>query len=437
MSSTASSTPSYGNLNIDGTNTFLYLGDTAGTNYFQLNADAWGIGGEGWNEVSVLKSAFTTVGSPDWGNIAQVMFTLDATSGTVEMTVDDLYMIYADDYVMPPVQFLSNWKNMVIGGYAQDYKSGVVFSPVSGPDEYDPNALIYVDENDGTNITGLYPYYDLFLVFKDNSVHTLSVRLTGITYPDFVFGLKRVTNEHGCSSHRALVEAGGKIFIPWRGNIYQFEGFGTVKISYRVDPTLTDFAPTYLHNMQGIPYRFKNIVYWFWTPSGGTTNTSGIIYDYQEKAFIPWSGDVVHGAETVFENGTEYALTANGTGEILHQHAGTTFDGTSISTVIPMPWVSAGAPHGAVSWREVQIPYDSGTGNMIVQYRTANHPREFDTATWHTAGTIDMSVADEYGRVWIGERSRWLQLRVTNDAGSFITLYWPIALRGRALGYIV
>ena len=142
-------------------------------------------------------------------------------------------------------------------------------------------------------------------------------------------------------------------------------------------------------------------------------------------------------SQTVFEDGTEYLLTANMEGEILRQHDGTTFNGEDINTIIPFPWTSAGPPHGTVSWRELQLPYDTSTGSILVQYRVANHPREFGTAAWTTAGTIDMGVVAEYGRVFIGERSRWVQFRVINVDGAFVTLYWPMAVRGRALGYLI
>ncbi len=54
---------------------------------------------------------------------------------------------------------------------------------------------------------------------------------------------------------------------------------------------------------------------------------------------------------------------------------------------------------------------------------------------WVTADTVDMGTVEEAGRVFIGEKSRWIQIRFHSTSAPW-TLYWPVALRGVPLGYL-
>jgi hypothetical protein len=343
-------------------------------------------------------------------------------------------MQYAD--LMPASMVNANWKNMYFAANAAAAPSEVYYSSVSGPDEYDVDAVLAVDENDGTDVEGIFPYYDLFLIGKTNTLHTISVRLGDLLYPDYQFGLRRVTGEHGISSHRGVVEAAGRIFIWWRESIYEYAGIGSSKISYRVDPTLGTIAPTLVENVVALPHRSQDTVYWFWTPTGTVENTSGIAFNFVEKSCTPLVGLHAATARTVYENGVERPIITDYAGRFWRMGDGTQFQGVNIDSTFTLPWVSIGPPHGAVHWMELMFLYTTQVaGTMTVEYRVAEHPREFTTAAWVTAETIAMTVADEDGRCFLGETSRWVQVRFHSTAAPW-TLYWPVALRGVPLGYL-
>jgi hypothetical protein len=415
---------------------YIAFGDVAGAAFFQRFATGWGTLVDGWNHVHILRSTFTIgAGAPAWSNIARMSLWIDADAGDdVEASFDEIVMRYAD--LMPAAMVNANWKNMYFAANSATAPSEVYYSSVSGPDEYDVDAVLAVDENDGTDVEGIFPYYDLFLIGKTNTLHTISVRLGDLLYPDYQFGLRRVTGEHGISSHRGVVEAAGRIFIWWRDSIYEYAGIGSSKVSYRVDPTLGTIAPTMVENVVALPHRAQDTVYWFWSPSPWTWNISGVAFNYVEKSLTPLVGLQAATAKTVYEGGVERPIITDYIGRFWRMGDGTQFQGVNIDSTFTLPWVSIGPPHGAVSWRELMFLYATqAAGTMTVEYRTAEHPREFTTAAWVIAETVNMTVADEEGRSFIGETSRWIQVRFHSTSAPW-TLYWPVALRGVPLGYL-
>lgn len=420
--------------NIDTTNTYIRFGNAADTAYFQAAASTWGSLSAGWNLVRIARSAFTTTGAPNWNNIIKMTMFLDTNAGGgATLVFDDVYVIYDADHVMPGVQIVSNWKNMVLGAQSTAFPSEFYFSEVSAPDEFDPLAVIPVDENDGTEITTLHPYYNQVLIGKENSVHSLSGSVAGTVYPNFNFEIIRITVEHGCSSHRATIEAKGGVYMWWRGEIHRYNGTGTEKVSTRIDPTLATVNMARLSQIVGARYRVLNQLLWYYPTGSQTQNENGLVYAYDSDSFIPRVGQIMALATTVFEGDIEYLLTAEYDGEVHRQDFGPDFDGTAITARVTYPWLSGGLPDELKAWVEGQVNYQTNTGTLTVEYRIANHPREFDAASFTTAASINMAVVGERGRFFIGERSRWVQIRLST-VGAVWTQYDPLIVWGTPLG---
>jgi hypothetical protein len=273
------------------------------------------------------------------------------------------------------------------------------------------------------------------VIFKGQSIHALLGRVGDETYPDYDFNLVRVTLEHiGCTSHRSIVEANRVLVFFDRGEIYAYSGAGGIqKISYLVDPTLANFEPSRTEFTVGTVRYALNQVWWWWTPTGGTQNTNWIRYDYVLDAFISGGQQSVAAAHSFVETDEEILLTGGYTGRILRQDRGSTFDGTTITAYFDTPWLSGGRQNEAKLWKEVQVLHDTATGSLIVEYRIADHPREFDAAVFVNPVSVDLSAAEDYGRVFIGERSRWLQLRFRTEGGN-IPIQPPIKIIAAFLG---
>ena len=418
--------------NLDTTNTFIRFGNSADTVYFQLPASAWATGLlNGWNEISVLKSAFTDVGGANWNNIAKVTIQVDSTGATtVNATFDDLYMIYADNF--PGVQVLGNFLNMVLGGRSTADPSSIHFARANAPDDYSSSASFLIDENDGFEITGIGKLYNQAVIFKGHSVNALTGDLTGRVYPSYALTVTHITSAHGCSSHRSIVEWDNNLFYWFQaetgGEIYRYNGLKPQKLSYWIDPTLAATNATEIHRAMGGLLHEENQIFWWYPPTGSAQNSGGIRYDYVLEAFIPTVGQTVALVLQAVESGQERLLTIGYTGRVLRQNSGTSFDGTAITAFVTSPWLSAKRPESIKEWLESMANYQTNTGNLIVEYRIADHPRQFDAATFTTAATIDQSVTGEYGRLFLGDQSRWIQFRL-RSVGAEFSVYMPFTTR--------
>ena len=422
--------------NVDLTTTYIRFGDAADTAYFQAAASVanWGTLANGWNRVQIAKSLFATTGAPSWASIAKLTFAFDATgANTVIFIVDDCYLRYSDALTMPSVQYVSDWKNMVLGARSTADPSTFYFARVSAPDEYTATASFPVNEDDEDTITGMHPFYNQVLITKDNSCHSISGTVAGTVYPNYNLETLLVTTDHGGSSHRALVQAGNYIYIWWRGELHRYNGTGTEKVSRSVDPTLATVNMARLSQIVGARRRPLNQIFWYYPDGAATTNDTGLRYDYLIDGFMSMTGQTMALATQVFESGIEYLLTAEYDGDIMRQDNGADYAGTSITAFVTMPWVSAQLANELKTWLEVYVPYETNTGDLIVEYRLANHPREMAAASFVTAGTIVQDVVGEYGRAFIGNNSVWIQLRF-RTVNARMTLFSPILLKAVRLG---
>ena len=89
-------------------------------------------------------------------------------------------------------------------------------------DSYSPSIIreenfIEVQADDGDQITGVESLYGNLLVFKDNSIHRLTVQ--GDEYP--ISRIDEVTQEYGCIAPGTLINVNNTIyFLSWKGFCY-------------------------------------------------------------------------------------------------------------------------------------------------------------------------------------------------------------------------
>lgn len=414
--------------NLDTANTFIRFGNSADTAFFQLTAANWVSTSlvAGWNEISVLKSAFAITGAPNWNNIAKVTLQVDSVgASTVNVAFDDLYLRYA--VAFPGAQVLNNYRNIVWGGQTMVDPSSIHFTKASAPDDYDNSASFLIDENDGFPVTGIGTLYNQLVPFKGHSVHSLTVDSSGKVYPAYDINITRVTREHGCSSHRSIVEVGNRLYYWFEGNIYAYNGLTLQKLSYWVEPALASIDEEEHFRVTGGLEHDKNQISWWYPGANSGQNSRAIRYDYALEAFLPTVGQTVALVLEAHEADTHLLLTIGYTGRVLLQNSGASFDGTAITAYVTSPWLSAKRPESIKTWLEAFVNYQTNTGNLILEYRIAKHPRGFDAATFTTAATIDMSVTGEFGRLFIGEQDKWIQLRL-RTVGADFSIYMPVTI---------
>ena len=414
---------------LDTATTYIRLGNAGDTLYFQLTAANWGSLANGWNHVSVLKSAFAITGvTPVWSTIAKVSFAVDATgANTVNATFDDMYLVYAS--TMPACSVVTSFKNSLIGMNDTSGTSNVNFARVSAPDDWDVLATFPVAENNGDAIVGGKKYYDQVVVVKDQSAHSIYATVSGTTYPAYRFSQSPITSAYGGASHRSIVEGDGAKLYWWTASdIVMYDGTSVQKVSTEVDPTIAPLA-TRLWSIVGGRLRAKNQLWWAYTPVGASTNTKVLRYDYAQQAWLPSTGQTLENLMNATSSGSDLLLSITSAGRVLQQGSGTTFDTTAISSSLDLPWVSGPDPERMVRWHEAAVGFADSTGTITVKYRTADHPREMATASYSTAQTLTLSSSSEKGRVFIGARSRWLQLQIINVTGAAFQILPPVTIK--------
>jgi hypothetical protein len=418
--------------NVDTTNTFLRFGNAADTAYFQAAASLWGPLTNGLNEISIGLDKFVATGAPVWTDIDKITFSFDTTGATMTFVVDDLYIRYSASETMPAAQVSAELKNIYMAGDGTTDRSNLYFAKANAPDQFDPLAFLSIKANDGSNITGAKKYYNQVFLTKETSCHSLSVDIAGTIYPNYRWDRIEITTQHGCTSHRGIVEYDRQLYLPWRNQIWVYNGTGTEKISDIVDPTLSDINYTRLTQVVGAPYNKLNQIWWAYPGTGDTDNDNCIVYQTDTKGFLDRAGQSMNWLLNIFVSGEEILLSAGPTGRVLQQDLGATFDGADINFVVRPQFVSGEAQDMVKCWIEGMVEYArvANGGNFTVDYRIADHPSQFNTASWVTAATIDMGTAGDqsFGRFFIGEPSVWIQVRITGTTP--LALLWPLKVKG-------
>lgn len=153
--------------------------------------------------------------------------------------------------------------------------------------------FIDVSKNDGQLGTGLIPFKNTMIIFKERSVYQFSFTTTGL--PQIV----QVTNAVGCIAPRSIVAVENDIFFASERGIFtlgneagfSFDVLRTNELSARVRSIFQSINPTYLKNISA-EYATKNnvnYVIFSYTPSGATTNSKALVYDRERLGWIQWT----------------------------------------------------------------------------------------------------------------------------------------------------
>lgn len=434
---------------IDTTNTSV-LFTTSGGNTLAFPATTWDTDRSGtalnvatasdsaWMDIYLPTKDGTQVGTYNPASVASVTFSFDSTGASVDCSIDDCYAIYA--VTMPAVQILAEWKNMLWGARTTANPDTLFYSPVQAPDEYDALATLPIKAR-GEAITGLSSFFSQLTIPCDTTTHSLSGSTTGATYPAYVFDQQMVSHEFGGSSHRSIVEANNRLYWWYNDMIVEYRGTGLAKISYAVDVTLDLADKTKLDYIVGAQFQTKNQLWWTWKRTAGTVNDRILRYDYIEGAFLTTEGLATPLLLRTFSSGIERLLTVDANDADVNRRifrqdsttlkfmAGGT--NTDIAYTVELPPLAL--PNVSMEWDFASLQYLTNTGNLIVAYRVADHLRALAAASYTTLETIDQGAAGELGKIRLGDRSPYLQLRLTSTAVPF-QIQCPVVVWTRSMG---
>jgi hypothetical protein len=377
-----------------------------------------------WYEIWCEANDGTETLTFDATNIDTFAFAVDTSAGTRRMIVDDFYVVYAQ--TMPAVQILAEWKNILFGFTGDTY----YFSPAGAPDEYDTDANDVL-KSDGEAITAAARFFNQLTVGTDSHVFTLSGSVVNQVYPAYEFDINEVTDEFGISSHRSVIKGQNKLWWFWKQQICSYNGTSVTKASYPLDDyfTVDENAEQFV---VGAPYYKRNQLWWTWRRSGQTVNDRVIRYDLQMGAWLPVVGLTTPTIFRTTTSGAEKLLTILESSRKIYAQDDTsnlTFAATAIEYALTLP--AAHVPGTSLTWILAWLEWLSNTGAMTVQYRQGDTLLGLIAASYSTAETLTMTVAGEYGKNLIGDRSVWLQIKFASS-GTKMQLQPPFIVRGRA-----
>lgn len=149
----------------------------------------------------------------------------------------------------------------------------------------DPAEFIDIDKNDGDKITGLATFQDNVIVFKERSIHQVSLDSSGTP------SVALVTRSLGCVSHKSIENAENDVFFLSRRGVYVlgnepnfFTSIRTNELSSRINPQIKLISEANLNLVTAIYFDYK---YYMGVPEGGTT-TNNLLWTY-DRRYLAWS----------------------------------------------------------------------------------------------------------------------------------------------------
>lgn len=153
--------------------------------------------------------------------------------------------------------------------------------------------FIDISKNDGQAGTGLKPFKNSLLVFKEDSTYQFSFTTEGL--PQVV----QVSPSIGCIAPRSIVAVENDIFFASRRGVFTigneagfaFDVLRTNELSARVRSIFKTIDPAYISKISAIytSDANKNLVIFSYTPSGSTANSKALVYDRERLAWYNWT----------------------------------------------------------------------------------------------------------------------------------------------------
>jgi hypothetical protein len=372
----------------------------------------------GWHEISILRSAFATTGSPTWDDIKR--FKIRVLSGQ-QVTFDQAWWEYE---LKPP-----------IGKYVELYQQQLIVAGI--PDDpvllqySDPGSIDYFPAESTARfsggrhalektdqITALRSYFDELIVGKVNSAWTFSGTGTNVSISALPLTL-------GIDGHRAVAETPWSLQYSFENNILGARLTSRGLVSTNISSLLADIDGNALEQIVTIRHDKTHTIRWsFKTLDSETQNDLGLIYDYQQDAWISKYSPAVRYYTRGIVDGRRVVIVVQYDGYVRYADTGTDFDGTAIESYITLPYMQSQAEDKkdkVVRWLDGTF-YFKGTADVQIQARFADEPHEFETASFTTFGTVQATPDGDKGYVSFGRTARWMQLKFYAVSGSFEVL---------------
>lgn len=268
--------------------------DTVGTytNYYETTILASALI-TGWNEIIILKSAFSAVGSPDWASCLKRQYRITASAaGTVNVSFDDTRLISSSAFTMANVKDADYILGSIKFNYEQVSAAIKQIAEMTGTDWY-------VDENKDLHFFApdtIPAPFSLTDTSKNFVYNSLSIKTDSSSIKNTI--IVRGGEYQGASTNFDKIADGTQLnFV----SPYKIKNIAvtvnsvskTVGVDNLVDPTTVDC----LYNFEEKTLKFK----------AGTLPANGLVVRMTGNPMLP----------VIIKRGDPVSIAANGTYEFL------------------------------------------------------------------------------------------------------------------------
>lgn len=234
------------------------------------------------NETFLAKVGSDTLQYEDNGTVSPSLFTEPPTANTTSGPIAKYIIKFGDKLVMAgvsgePSRLIWSGGGVNVDKFHWSYGGGYVD----------------ISRDDGDTIKGIYSFQDRIIVFKERSIHQVTLVAGSITV---VPNVKMITASHGAVSHRTIRSVENDLFFLSRNGVYVLGNepniigdiLRTNELSAKIRPTIATFNAAQLEKCSATYWNYKYIL--TYPASGASKNTKTIIYDRERTSWMgPWT----------------------------------------------------------------------------------------------------------------------------------------------------
>ena len=325
------------------------------------------------------------VGYNIYGRKAGAWYYMAYIDGNGSVTYADKGTASPQTYFPPPE---GNTTGGPVGAYIDLYKDSLfIFGDPSNPSRLyysgggdmindftiaNGGGFIDISKNDGSIGTGVKPFKNTLLVFKEDSLWQFSFSTSGLP------SITQINPAVGAIAPRSIIGVENDIFFASRRGIFtvgnepgfSFDVLRTNELSARVRPLFQAINTNYLTTIAGIYATSDNtnLCIFAYTPAGETTNKKALIFDRERSAWYEWTNINANCWTNYIETdgSTSVLYGDDSSGYVKQILTGTDDFGASIDGYFKTQACSFGALNTYKSLKDVDITLRDPSGNITM-----------------------------------------------------------------------
>lgn len=254
------------------------------------------------------------------------------------------------------------------------------YSALSDPEDWQTEndaGWIEVGLNDGQKIVGIKSFFDVLLIFKEQSIYILTGS-SGDPNSEECFSLTPMNASIGAVSNKSIIQVGNDLYFLSDKGVYTLQGvqsYGDLNvsnISFKIQSLIDGLNKSGLFKSFAINDYEENRI-WFFLPDGSSVeNNLILIYDYNLKAWTKRSGFSAlcgHIFKDLSSSSIKF-YTGSYDGFICHQKQGDSYADRPICAYYITPWLDLNNYRNRKKIRDIKyVNIPTGGHYMGVTYQ--------------------------------------------------------------------